>query len=114
MSETTGKIKVIYDTQFVSDNFSKREFVITMGDTYPQHVMFQATQAKCSLLDNLKVGDEVKVNYNLRGREWNGPQGIKYFNTLEAWKIENLTQNEGEDSKTTFTPNNNPNDDLPF
>jgi len=89
--ETTGKLKVIGTTQMVSDKFSKRELVLTMGDTYPQHVSFQVTQDKCGLLDRFNVDDEVKVQFNLRGREWNGPQGVKYFNTLEAWRIELVT-----------------------
>jgi translation initiation factor IF-3 len=86
--EVIGKIKVINDTIKVSEKFSKREFVITTEDLYPQDVQFQLTQDKCTLLDMFKTGDNVKVSFNLRGREWISPQGeIKYFNTLEVWKI---------------------------
>jgi hypothetical protein len=39
----------------------------------------------------LKVGQEVDVHLNIRGRSWQNPQGeTKYFNTLEAWKIDVL------------------------
>lgn len=88
--EISGVIKQIFDTQKVSDKFQKRDFVLTTeGNTpYPQHVLFQVTQDKCSLLDKLETGDEVKVQFNLRGREWNGPKGVQYFNTLEAWRLE--------------------------
>ena len=35
------------------------------------------------------MGQNVKVYINIRGREWTSPQGeIKYFNTIEGWKIE--------------------------
>lgn len=80
-----GKIKQIGETVAVSDKFRKREIVVTIdADTkYPQHVTFQVSQDKCESLDNLKVGYEVVVEFNLKGREWNG----KYFNTLEAWKV---------------------------
>ena len=73
--------------------------------------------------DQYKTGDEVSVDFNLRGREWNGPQGIKYFNTLDAWKIEKLsgsvenTASVKEDSigdVTSFTADNGGSDDLPF
>ena len=36
-----------------------------------------------------EVGDAVTVSINLRGRAWDNPQGeTKYFNTVEAWRIE--------------------------
>lgn len=90
--EITGILKVINDTHKVSDTFQKREIVVTIDATtqYPQHVSFQVTQDKCALFDfgKFKVGDEVKMHFNLRGREWNGPEGVRYFNTLEAWRVE--------------------------
>lgn len=125
--EVTGILKVKFDTQKVSDRFSKREFVLTTEATspYPQHVSFQLTQDKCSLLDQYNVGDEMKIQFNLRGREWNGPQGIKYFNTLEAWRIEKTSggasnqnsqaqNNNTETASPVFTSNISDNDDLPF
>ena len=92
--EATGTFHMKQETQKVSDKFKKREFVLkTEGSTpYPQFVSFQVTQDKCGLLDSYNEGDEIKVHFNLRGREWNGPQGIKYFNTLEAWRIEGVSQ----------------------
>lgn len=126
--EVTGTLKVKFDTQKVSDRFQKREFVLTTeaSTPYPQHVSFQLTQDKCNLLDQYNIGDEMKIQFNLRGREWNGPQGIKYFNTLEAWRIEKvagggLTPGQNTQSNTSentsspvFTSNINDNDDLPF
>ena len=89
MSTEKGKVKVKSDTVQVSEKFKKREFVITTDGQYPQDVIFQLSKDNCALLDNINVGDEVTVHYNLRGREWINPQGeAKYFNTLEAWKID--------------------------
>mgnify|MGYP001487009497 CR=1 FL=1 len=125
--EVTGILKMKFDTQKVSDRFSKREFVLTTEATspYPQHVSFQLTQDKCNLLDQYNIGDEMKIQFNLRGREWNGPQGIKYFNTLEAWRIEKMNggasnqnsqaqSNNSETASPVFTSNISDNDDLPF
>jgi len=88
--DITGILKVKNEAQQVSENFKKREFVVTDNSSqYPQHVSFQLTQDKCNLIDQYNVGAEIKVHFNLRGREWTSPQGeIKYFNTLEAWRIE--------------------------
>ena len=89
--QVAGKIVAIMPTQVVSEKFSKREFVIETPDQYPQQILFQLTQDKCSLLDSLQVGQEVDVHLNIRGRSWQNPQGeTKYFNTLEAWKIDVL------------------------
>lgn len=86
--EVTGILKVKNDTQVVSAKFKKREFVLTTehGTDYPQHVTFMLTQDKVNILDNFEIGDELTVQFNLRGREHNG----KYFNTLEAWRIQKV------------------------
>ena len=88
--QLTGKLKKIDPIVKVSEKFSKREFVITdESSQYPQDILFQSVQDKCTLLDAFKVGDTVQVSFNLRGREWTSPQGeVKYFNTMEAWRIE--------------------------
>ncbi len=129
--EVTGTLKVKFETQKVSDRFQKRDFVlITEANTpYPQFVSFQVTQDKCATLDQFNEGEEIRVQFNLRGREWNGPQGVKYFNTLDAWRIEkagtaptttqassNQTQNTAmpNNSAPVFTSNIDDNDDLPF
>jgi hypothetical protein len=120
--DITGILKLKTEAQQVSDKFRKREFVLTDNSSqYPQHISFQLTQDKCSLLDQYNVGDEIKVHFNLRGREWTSPKGeIKYFNTLEAWRIEGgaggsnkSAANSMNDVAATFTAASQE-DDLPF
>jgi len=85
MYETAGKIKVIYDTQSFASGFSKREFVVTTAaDKYPQDLKFEVVKEKCQLLDGYKVGQDVTVNFDIRGNEYNG----KYYVNLSAWKIQ--------------------------
>ncbi len=89
--EATGKLHTIYETKQVSERFSKREFVVELADNpkYPQTVLFQLTGDRCSQLDEMRVGDEVRIEFSLRGREWRSPKGeVKYFNSLDVWKIE--------------------------
>jgi hypothetical protein len=87
--EVVGTIKVINTTQEVSASFKKRELVVTTDEQYPQHIMIEFTQDKCSDLDKYRVGEEVRVSINLRGREWTNPQGeTKYFNSIQGWRIE--------------------------
>lgn len=79
-----GKVKVLMDAQTFDSGFTKREFVITTQEQYPQDVKLECTQQRVSLLDSLKEGDNVDVSFNIRGNEYNG----RYFVNLQAWKIE--------------------------
>jgi hypothetical protein len=119
--ETTGILKVKKETQVISDKFSKREFVLTTDQStqYPQYISMQLTQDKCSLLDAYNVGDEIKVHFNLRGREWNGPEGVRYFNTIEVWRLERMSQNGNVPQPPIIVtsdvmPSQEVADDLPF
>ncbi len=103
--EIIGKIKKIMDTNVVSEKFKKRDFVVTTDyhTPYPQHILFQTIQDKCSLLDTLNANDEVKVLFNIRGREWTSPQDqqVRYFVTLEAWRIEKVGEGASNFQKTS-------------
>lgn len=87
--EISGNIKVINPEVQVSPSFKKRELVLTTEETYPQHILIEFTQDKCDLLNNYSVGEFAKVSINIRGREWQSPQGeTKYFNSIQGWRIE--------------------------
>lgn len=92
--EVTGKIKLINETQtFGTSGFRKREMVVTTDEQYPQMIMIEFVQDKCDVLNSYAVGQDVKVSINLRGREWVNPEGVaKYFNTIQGWRIERLSQ----------------------
>jgi len=113
-----GEVKVINETQNITDSFKKREFVITdASGQYPQTILFQSVQDRCEMLDNFNVGDMVEVFFNLRGREWTNPEGIvKVFNSLDAWKIQAMNTSGAAPTTTgnaeTFVAEGD--DDLPF
>ena len=70
-------------------SFQAREFVIVVeSGNYPQYVKFQLVQDRCALIDTYEEGEEIKVHFDLRGREWNG----KYFTNLNAWRVEKAAQ----------------------
>jgi hypothetical protein len=120
--EITGTLKVKGETTQVSEKFTKREFVLTID----QYISLQLTQDKCALLDNFTLGEEMKVSFNLRGREWMNPTKniMQYFNSLEAWRIEkaNATQATAPANNVVAAPQQNGSvmsaepiaDDLPF
>ncbi len=85
MYEAAGKIKVINATQSFPSGFTKREFVVTTAnDKFPQDLKFEIVKDKCSLLDAFEIGQDVTVNFDIRGNEYNG----KYFVNLSCWKIQ--------------------------
>src|SRR5688500_8544550 len=87
--DTQGKLHEIFDEQQVSEKFKKREFVLEIPDgAYTKHIEFQLTQDKCGLIDNFKVGDEVKVAFNLSGKPFVKNGTTMYFTNLSAWRVE--------------------------
>lgn len=86
--ELTGVIIDIFPSQTFNKGFRKREFVIEVGDKYPQKIVFGLVQEKCDMIDSYGIGDTVSVAFDVKGRDWTDKSGqVKYFNTLEAWRI---------------------------
>ena len=82
--QATGRLHKVFDTEQKSAAFTARDFVIEIEDgRFPQMVKFQLVQDKCALIDDYSEGDEINVDFDLRGREWND----KYFTNLNAWRI---------------------------
>lgn len=123
--EVTGRVKMVDQTKEVgSSGFKKRDIVVTTDEQYPQHILVQFVQDKCDLLNNFQVGDNVKIDINLRGREWTNPQGeTVYFNTIQGWRIAKLQSETPAavppiPAAQTFEPatsfKEEDHDDLPF
>ena len=111
--DITGKVKLIQEPQTFSSGFTKREVVLTVEDgKYPQEIVLEFLQDKVSLLDNLAEGQEIKVFFDIRGREYNG----KYFNNLVGWKLETSEAAEappgsGEPDRPVIPPANESDED---
>ena len=122
--DITGKIKLINETkEYGSNGFRKRELVVTTEEQYPQDLLVEFIQDKCDILNSYNVGDSVKVDINLRGREWQSPQGKLHFNSIQGWRIEKLSLESNPNippvpPAEAFEPaddvNDNEPDDLPF
>ena len=124
--EVQGSIKVIGEVQEISAKFKKRELVVSTDEQYPQTLSIEFIQDKTDLLNKFEVGQNVKVGINLRGREWENPQTkeIKYFNSIQGWRIELLENSSSDDdlppldNLSPFEPASETNDedldDLPF
>ena len=81
---------------------------------YPEYIKVELIQDKVSLLDSLNIGDEINVLINIKGRKWEDKEGnIKYFNSIQGWKIESENENTTQENQTENI-NQEPEEDLPF
>lgn len=92
--DLVGTIQVIKPTEQITDTFKKREFlvVIDTDSKYPQEIKLQCTQDKTKLLDDIRVGDIVSVNFNLQGKgfERKDGSGRDAMTNLSVWKLERI------------------------
>lgn len=101
----TGTIKKIGELQTFASGFQKKELVLLTSEQFPQPINIEFLSEAIDRLDNYKVGDQVTVHLNLRGRSWVSPQGEeKYFNSITGWKIENAGSGETTSTNHTATP----------
>ncbi|MBT4838884.1 MAG: DUF3127 domain-containing protein [Methylococcales bacterium] len=124
--EIKAKIIEIFNESQVSSKFKKREFVVEYAENpeYPEFLKMELVQSKCDIINDFNVGDEVDVSFNLKGRKWVNPKGeTVYFNSIQAWKISHLSDNQSNQNSTMDQnspppPNEAPpwaeNDDVPF
>lgn len=107
----------------ISEKFKKREFVVEtskeVGDnTYTENIKFQLTQEKCDLLEDYKVGEGIKVMFNIKGNRWEKNGNVSYFVNLDAWGLNKETAQVTNPDTTSHMPvepvENDPSDDVPF
>ncbi len=65
-------------------SWQKQEFVIETVESYPKKVCANLWGDKTDALQNINIGDQVIVSFNLESREFNG----KWYTDVKAWKIE--------------------------
>lgn len=105
--EIRGKVHEIGATQQVTDTFKKRDLIVLYAENpqFPEYIRFEATQDRTSIFDNLEVGDEVEVSFNLRGRPWTNREGVTtYFNSLVAWRVSKVVTTPVTPGQSASTP----------
>lgn len=124
-----GKLLEKGETQNITDSFRKREFVVEYAENpqYPEFLKFELIQTNCEQLDSFDAGQEINISFNLKGRKWTDKNGeVKYFNSLQAWRVERVNDIAQPESSSSDTGDMNPpewlsnapgpqaDDDLPF
>jgi len=120
--ELEGQLHFIGQTTQRTESFKSREFVLVQessnyGTTYKNYIKFQLLQDKTALVDAFKVGQKIKVQFNIKGSEYTKDGKTSYFNNLDAWKIEGVgnvvSQHQQAPPPLSPAPSHEPSD-LPF
>ena len=74
-------------------------FVIDTGDQYNPNIAFGLFGDKTALVDNIAIGQEIEVSFNLSSREHNG----KWYTQADCWKVTKIGSEQPKESQ-----------DLPF
>lgn len=121
--EIIGKLVVRFETVQRSGSFKTREFVIEKtedfsGRSFTNYVKFQCVQDKTTMPDKFNIGDEVKVQFNIKGTKWEKDGRTNYITNLDAWRMESvkLGQNNSVEFEVNYNdiPPSDSVDDLPF
>ena len=122
--EIRGKVHEIGAIQQVTDTFKKRDLIVEYAENpqFVEYVRFEATQDRVNIFDNLTVGEDIEVSFNLRGRPWTNKEGVTtYFNSLVAWRVTKLASaapspamNDSMPTVDITSSGSDDSEDLPF
>jgi hypothetical protein len=121
--EIIGKLTARFDVVQRTETFKTREFVIEKtedinGRAITNYVKFQCVQDKTAMPDRFNIGDEVKVQFNLKGSKWEKDGKVNYITNLDAWRMESVKLSQDNANGSNVNYNNIPPvdvvDDLPF
>jgi len=86
--KVSGTVHKILDDQVYSETFSKREFILAVVDgEYTEYIKFQLINDRRGQISNVTEGDNITVDFNLKGREVEQNGELKYYTNLDAWRI---------------------------
>lgn len=93
--EVEGTLVKRYNTEYPTNRFSYREFVIEVNSsiedkTYIDFFRMRLFNERCTLLDELRAGFRLLVTFRITGRKWKKDDDFIYFTNLEAVNIEVL------------------------
>ena len=88
--EISGKVVVIGETESVGQKgFTKRLLVVETNEQYPQKLPIEFIKDKVDLLNNLQIGQQVKVSVNVRGNEYQDRNQVTRFGlSFQGWKLD--------------------------
>ena len=121
--EITAKLVAKFDIIQRSETFKTREFVIEKsedigGRVITNYVKFQCVQDKTAMPDRFNIGDDVRVQFNIKGTKWVKDGRENYITNLDAWRMEAVKLGQQDQAAgnayNDMPPPADVVDDLPF
>ena len=98
-STISGIVHVIEETKtYGQKGFRKRTVVLEKDNgRFTNYVPIDFLRDSCDTVDEMSVGDEVEISYQLGGRKWqkDAQSEVKYFLSAEAFSFKVLSGGGG-------------------
>ena len=125
MSDTTvrGIVHVVEETKTYGQKGFQKRLVVLEQDTgrFTNYIPVEFIKDNCASADDLNVGDDVEISYQLSGRKWQRDPNseVKYFLTAEALSFKKLAagaapETDAGSANDAFAESNYDEGDIPF
>ena len=98
-STISGVVHLIEETKTYGQKGFRKRLVVLEKDNgrFTNHIPIDFLRDACDSVDEMKVGDEVEISYQLSGRKWqrDANSEVKFFLSAEAFSFKVLTGGEG-------------------
>jgi hypothetical protein len=116
-AKVRGIVHVIEETKtYGQKGFRKRLVVLEQDGRFPNYIPLEFTNDDCDQVDDLNVGDDVEISYELRGRKWqkDAKSEVKFFLNAEARSFKKLggKSEKSASPKADAAVSGSANDDL--
>ena len=110
-----GRVKTITALQSgqskAGKDWSKKELIIETDGQYPKMIAATFFGDKVQMIEKLREGDLVDLDFNVESREWNG----KWFHNINGDRVDIVVDQSPQQSNSNWTEPTVPDDDsLPF
>ena len=125
MSDTTvrGIVHLVEETKTYGQKGFQKRLVVLEQDTgrFTNFIPVEFIRDNCSAADDLNVGEDVEISYQLSGRKWqrDPDSEVKYFLTAEALSFKKMSEGaatdaDGAATNDAFAESNYDEGDIPF
>lgn len=89
-AEIIGKVYFKTEVELIGANQMKKQILVVETDNeYPQKLPIEFIKDKVDLLNNIQIGQQVKVSVNVRGNEYQDRNQVARFGlSFQGWKVE--------------------------
>lgn len=89
-AEIIGKVYFKSEVELIGANQMQKQILVVKTDAeLPQKLPIEFIKDNCNLLNNLQIGQQVKVSVNVRGNEYQDRNQVTRFGlSFQGWKVD--------------------------